>query len=70
MRYQQKQREEMERKRNEYTRATVPGLDLNESNKILIGNGKVIFVCLILSHPLYPMMINPYQTFNFRCIVI
>lgn len=69
MRYQQKQREEMERKRNEYTRATVPGHDLNESNKIQIGNGKVIFAYLILSHPLYPMMMNPYQSFNFRCLL-
>lgn len=45
MRYQQKQRDEMERKRNEYvgSRSTrIPGLELNnDSNKIHIGNGKV-----------------------------
>lgn len=45
MRYQQKQREEMERKRNEFisSRGGIPGFDLNESNKIQIGNGKVSF---------------------------
>lgn len=43
MRYQQKQKEEMDRKRNELigSRTTVPMLDLNENNKIQIGNGKV-----------------------------
>lgn len=44
MRYQQKQREEMERKRNEYIGSRggrIPALELNnESNKIQIGNGK------------------------------
>lgn len=44
MRYQQKQREEMERKRSEYIGSRggrIPALELNsESNKIQIGNGK------------------------------
>lgn len=45
IRYQQKQKEEMERKRNEFigTRPPVTPLDLNDNNKIQIGNGKVIF---------------------------
>lgn len=53
MRYQQKQREEMERKRNEYIGSRggrIPALELNsESNKIQIGNGKVCIpysICL------------------------
>lgn len=43
MRYQQKQREEMERKRNEFigSRGGLSGFDLSESNRIQIGNGKV-----------------------------
>lgn len=43
MRYQQKQREEMERKRNEFmgSRGALTGFDLNESNRIHIGKGKV-----------------------------
>lgn len=45
MRYQQKQREEMERKRNEYVGprgSRIPSLELNsDSSKIHIGNGKV-----------------------------
>ncbi|XP_031617765.1 ankyrin repeat-containing protein kinase A isoform X2 [Contarinia nasturtii] len=44
IRYQQKQREEMERKRNEFigSRPAVSPLDLNDNNnKIHIGNGKV-----------------------------
>lgn len=48
MRYQQKQREEMERKRNEYIGSKggrIPALELNsDSNKIQIGNGKVCVV--------------------------
>lgn len=43
MRYQQKQKEEIERKRSEMAPRTTPlTLDLNENNKIHIGNGKVI----------------------------
>lgn len=47
MRYQQKQKEEMERKRNEMigSRTAVPVLDLNENNRIQIGNGKVENLC-------------------------
>ncbi|XP_055322298.1 uncharacterized protein LOC129578157 isoform X2 [Sitodiplosis mosellana] len=43
IRYQQKQKEEMERKRNEFigSRPPVTPLDLSDNNKIQIGNGKV-----------------------------
>lgn len=56
MRYQQKQREEMERKRSEYigTRGgRIPALELNsESNKIQIGNGKActLFYTFLVYH--------------------
>lgn len=43
IRYQQKQKEEMDRKRNEFisSRAAISPLDFNENNRIHIGNGKV-----------------------------
>lgn len=42
VRYQQKQREEIERKRSELAGlSATSAIDLNENNKIHIGNGKV-----------------------------
>lgn len=45
MRYQQKQKEEMDRKRNELgSRAASSPFELNDNHRIQIGNGKVIFI--------------------------
>lgn len=50
IRYQQKQKEEMDRKRNEFisSRAAISPLDFNENNRIHIGNGKVN-VCMLFN---------------------
>lgn len=42
MRYQQKQKQELQQKRNEMTGGrTLAALDSNDNSKIQIGNGKV-----------------------------
>lgn len=54
MRYQQKQKEEMDRKRNELgSRAASSPFDLNDNNRIQIGNGKVILFLPNIDHVLW-----------------